>query len=288
MKSEWRLGLSRRHLALPAVQAVGLHALLAALFLVGFSVTHPSPERFELPPTMTANLMMEPQPQPVREQPPAAQPAPQPAPQPQPQPKPEPQPQPEPEPTPSAPKPEPQPEPQPEPTPQPQPAPEQPKAQPEPTPPSSNTAPPENQTPPADSEDLFDDLLAGLDSEDSQLERQQEELAAAQAQRERDAQVTSTYTDRIYQQISRAWSRPMELQIMDLTGRETVVQVSLLPTGELLSAEIVSSSGIAALDQSAIRAVQRVRRYQVPDDINVFNRNFRSFRFRFKPEDLIQ
>ncbi|MFG1497136.1 cell envelope integrity protein TolA [Saccharospirillum sp. HFRX-1] len=287
MKSEWRLNLSRRHLALPAVQAVGLHALLAALFLVGFSVTHPSPDRFELPPTLTANLMMEPQPQPVREQPPAAQPAPEPAPQPKPEP--EPRPQPEPQPTPPAPKPEPQPEPAPQPAPQPRP--EQAKAQPEPErvpPASSNTAPAESQPAPTNSEDLFDDLLAGLDSEDSQLERQQEELAAAQAQRERDAQVTSTYTDRIYQQISRAWSRPMELQIMDLTGRETVVQVSLLPTGELLSAEIVSSSGIAALDQSAIRAVQRVRRYQVPDDINIFNRNFRSFRFRFKPEDLMQ
>ncbi|PTY37117.1 protein TolA [Saccharospirillum sp. MSK14-1] len=285
MKSEWRF--SRRHLALPAVQAVGLHVLLAALFLVGFSVTHPSPDRFELPPTLTANLMLEPQPQPVREQPPTAQPAPEPAPQP----KPEPRPQPQPEPSPPAPKPEPQPEPEPAPQPQPtpEPAPQQPKAQPEPEPtPPAETAAPQNPAPPVNSEDAFSDLLAGLDSEDSQLERQQEELAAAQAQRERDAEVTSTYTDRIYQQITRAWSRPMELQIMDLTGRETVVQVSLLPTGELLSAEIVSSSGIAALDQSAIRAVQRVRRYQVPDDINVFNRNFRTFRFRFKPEDLMQ
>lgn len=280
MKSEWRL--SRRHLALPAVQAVGLHALLAALFLVGFSVTQPSPDRFELPPTLTANLMMEPQPQPVREPQPAAQPAPEPRPQPQPEP---PRPQPEPAPQPIA-----EPKPQPAPQPTPQPAPAQPKAPPEPAPapPSNNTAPAENQPPPVNSEELFNDLLEGLDSEDSQLERRQEELAAAQAQRERDAQVTSTYTDRINQQISRAWSRPMELQIMDLTGRETVVQVSLLPTGELLSADIISSSGIAALDQSAIRAVQRVRRYQVPDDINLFNRNFRTFRFRFKPEDLMQ
>lgn len=281
MKSEWRF--SRRHLALPAVQAVVLHALLAALFLVGFSVTHPAPDQFELPPTLTANLMMEPQPQPVREPQPAVQPAPVARPEPQPEPRPQPKSEPAPQPAVEA-----KPQPVPQPQPAPQPAAVQPKAQPAPSQPSSTPAPAENRTPPVNSEEVFSNLLEGLDSEDSQLERQQQELAAAQAQLERDAQVTSTYTDRIYQQISRSWSRPMELQIMDLTGRETVVQVSLLPTGELLSAEIISSSGIAALDQSAIRAVQRVRRYQVPDDINVFNRNFRSFRFRFKPEDLMQ
>lgn len=265
MKSEWRL--SRRHLALPAVQAVILHGLLGMLFLVGFRLTHPAPDRFELPPTLTANLMMEPQPRPASEPKPAVS-----------QPKSEPRPQPVPQPAAK-------PEPKPSPTPTPKPAEPQPKSPPTPSPPAANKAP---STPSANSEDVFSDLLAGLESEDSQLERQQQELAAAQAQAEQDAQVTSTYTGRIYQQISRAWSRPMELQIMDLTGRETVVQVSLLPTGELLSAEIISSSGIAALDQSAIRAVQRVRRYQVPDDINLFNRNFRSFRFRFKPEDLMQ
>ncbi|WP_157954288.1 TonB family protein [Saccharospirillum mangrovi] len=254
---------------------------MASLVLVGFSVTHPAPERFELPPTLTANLTMEPKPQPVREERPvprAQQPAPA---QPKPQPRPEPQPQPAPQPKPA---------PTPQPTPQPQPAAPvaQPKPQPAPTPAPQPTTPAPAQQQPINTADVFDDMLAGLDDEDSQLERQQEELAAAQAQIEKDAQVTATYSDLISQQIMRAWNRPMELQLMDLTGRETVVQVSLLPTGELLSAEILSSSGIAALDQSAIRAVQRVRRYQVPEDSILFNRNFRSFRFRFKPEDLMK
>lgn len=282
MNSEERQ--SRYQLAFPTVMAVGLHAVLAALVLVGFSVTHPNPDRFQLPPTLTANLMMEPRPQPVRKPQPAAQPQAQRAPEPQPQPAPQPRPEPAPVAKPD-PAPQPTPAPQPKPAPQPTPTPQPQAAAPKPSTPAP--AAEAKPAPSVNSDDVFSDMLEGLDNEDELLAQRQEELAAAEAQRELDAQVTSTYTDRIYQQISRAWSRPMELQIMDLTGRETVVQVSLLPTGELLSAEIISSSGISALDQSAIRAVQRVRRYQVPEDINLFNRNFRSFRFRFKPEDLL-
>jgi len=76
---------------------------------------------------------------------------------------------------------------------------------------------------------------------------------------------------------------------MDLQGKATVVRINLLPTGELQGEPVIErSSGIDSLDQSALRALQRVRRFEVPADSQVFNQNFRSFTITFKPEDLMQ
>lgn len=138
-------------------------------------------------------------------------------------------------------------------------------------------------------ENAFSDLLAGLDEEDAVIEQQQEQVEQRREAQQRIASVTDDYKGRIGQQVQRAWSRPMELRVMDLRDRETVVRINLLPTGEMQGEPvIVSSSGIASLDQSALRALQRIRRFEVPDDIQAFNQNFRSFTITFKPEDLMQ
>ncbi|MCH8533054.1 MAG: TonB C-terminal domain-containing protein [Saccharospirillum sp.] len=282
----WRLPELSNPLALPVIQAVLMHAILGFVLLVGFTASQPSIESFKLPPTMQASLIVE-------TRPPAPAPQPEPAPRPQPEPRPQPAPQPEPTPQP-APRPEPTPEPRPEPAPEPRPAPA-PEPRPEPAPapapePTPEPAPrpeprPAPQPAPVISED---DLFAALDREDQSLAQQQAALQQQQARSEQERRVTGTHADRIATQVSEQWSRSPELLVMDLTGRQTVIQISLLPTGELVSAEMISSSGLPSLDQSALRAVQRVRRFDVPNDIDVFNRNFRNFRFVFRPEDLMQ
>lgn len=253
-----------KSLAGPVSSALVLHAVIGFVLLVGFSFTTPTPDSFELPPAMQASLRVEPRQQA------APQPEPEPAPRPEPQPEPEPAPEPQPEPAP-----EPEPEPAPEPEPQPEPAP---KPEPQPAP----------QPEPATREDAFSNLLAGLDEEDAVIERQQEQAEQRRATEARVASVTDDYKGRIGQQIQRAWSRPMEIRVMDLRDRETVVRINLLPTGEMQGEPvIVSSSGIPSLDQSALRALQRIRRFEVPDDMQAFNQNFRSFTITFKPEDLM-
>ncbi|MHA7879177.1 MAG: cell envelope integrity protein TolA [Saccharospirillum sp.] len=290
MKPEWLSRLNRpwpdfgNALALPIIQAVLLHGVLGFVLLVGFTATQPKIESFQLPPTMQASLVvMEPTPAPEPEPEPAPPPEPEPRPEPEPQPEPEPAPRPEPEPEPvprPEPVPEPRPEPQPEPAPQPRPDP-----QPEPAP----RPEPEPQPRPAPvPQTSIDDLFAALDEEDQSLAEQQAALERQQARENEVQRITGTYAERIAAQVSQRWSRPGELQLMDLTDRQTVIQINLLPTGELVSAEIVSSSGIPALDTSALRAVQRVNRFNVPPDIDVFNQNFRRFRFVFIPEDLMQ
>lgn len=279
-----------KSLAGPVSSALVLHAVIGFVLLVGFSFTTPTPDSFELPPAMQASLRVEPrqqaapQPEPEPAPRPEPQPEPEPAPEPQPEPAPEPEPEPVPEPEPQ-PKLEPEPAPEPEPQPEPEPAPE-PEPQPEPAPkPEPQPAP---QPEPATREDAFSNLLAGLDEEDAVIERQQEQAEQRRATEARVASVTDDYKGRIGQQIQRAWSRPMEIRVMDLRDRETVVRINLLPTGEMQGEPvIVSSSGIPSLDQSALRALQRIRRFEVPDDMQAFNQNFRSFTITFKPEDLM-
>ncbi|MEX0622672.1 MAG: cell envelope integrity protein TolA, partial [Saccharospirillum sp.] len=148
---------------------------------------------------------------------------------------------------------------------------------------------PEPRPNPVPTENSFSDLLAGLDEEDAAIEQQQEQAEQRREAQQRIATVTDDYKGRIGQQVQRAWSRPMELRVMDLRDRETVVRINLLPTGEMQGEPvIVSGSGIASLDQSALRALQRIRRFEVPEDIQAFNQNFRSFTITFKPEDLMQ
>ncbi|WP_127554890.1 cell envelope integrity protein TolA [Saccharospirillum alexandrii] len=283
-----------KSLAGPVSSALVLHAVIGFVLLAGFSFTTPTPDSFELPPAMQASLRVEPRqqaaPQPKPESAPRPEPEPEPAPEPEPQPEPEPAPEPQPEPAPEpepepAPEPEPQPELVPEPEPEPEPAPEpepQPELAPEPEP------QPAPQPEPATPEDAFSDLLAGLDEEDAVIEQQQEQAEQRRATEARVASVTEDYKGRIGQQVQRAWSRPMEIRVMDLRDRETVVRINLLPTGEMQGEPvIVSSSGIPSLDQSALRALQRIRRFEVPDDMQAFNQNFRSFTITFKPEDLM-
>lgn len=98
------------------------------------------------------------------------------------------------------------------------------------------------------------------------------------------ADVTSSYTDGIYQAVVRNWSRPPSAR----NDMEAELLVELIPTGEVVSVTLVSSSGNAAFDRSAEAAVRKARRFQVPEDIGLFDARFRQFTLQFKPEDLLR
>ena len=64
--------------------------------------------------------------------------------------------------------------------------------------------------------------------------------------------------------------------------------IQLIPTGEVVSVTLASSSGNAAFDRSAVVAVEKAG--QFPElqklDSRLFEKNFRRLRLKFKPEDL--
>ena len=68
-----------------------------------------------------------------------------------------------------------------------------------------------------------------------------------------------------------------------------ILQISMLPTGELLDARITESSGDTAFDRSAENAVYSAAPFTELQSlpINVFNTNFRTLSLIFQPEDLL-
>ncbi len=127
-----------------------------------------------------------------------------------------------------------------------------------------------------------------------QLQKQQEEemLAAldrdAQAaeQAREDAELAAGYVGIIRQLVERQWIRPASAR----QGMKTVLRIQLLPTGELIKVRILAGSGNEAFDRSAYQSVERAAPFTELQDMEprVFEENFRTLRFVFNPEDLLE
>ena len=98
------------------------------------------------------------------------------------------------------------------------------------------------------------------------------------------AQEALTYAEGIYALVVSNWSRPPSAR----NDMSATINVELFPSGELNSVSLVESSGHAAFDRSALAAVRKARRFEVPQDTALFERQFRSFTLLFKPEDLLR
>jgi colicin import membrane protein len=272
--------------SLPFALAIALHLLVAVAVFSSWGFSSAKPKAFEIPKSIKAEVVTISRPEPK----PVAQPKPKPVvkPTPKPTPKVEPKPVPKEQPKPKAVEAKPPEKVVPkelasEPTPEP--VKEAPK----------EVAPSEEELEKAAAEALaqeqaiFDDFLADLDAEDAKIEDTLAQLDAQKQRAEQIGQEIENYRAAISQQISQRWSRPAELRLKDLTGLEAKVTVALLPTGELASVSILESSGMATYDQSVIRAVERVRRFSVPEDPEVFEAGgFRRLTITFIPEDLMK
>lgn len=187
--------------------------------------------------------------------------------------------------------PEPAAEPAPEPTPEPAqqpPASEQPAAQqrdPEPAPRSeseseSKPREPEPVPEPEPEVDNRDDR-DWRESVGASFEQALDEEAARLAE-ERAEAATASYVAAIVGRIERNWSRPPSAS----NDMQAELRIGLVPTGEVVSVDIIDSSGNPAFDRSAETAVRRAAPFEVPDDPGLFERQFRSLRILFHPEDL--
>jgi len=114
----------------------------------------------------------------------------------------------------------------------------------------------------------------------------EEALERELTERGQDAGETAalTYVEGIYSAVVANWSRPPSAR----NDMEARLRVELIPTGEVVSVTVLSSSGNAAFDRSAEAAVRKARRFQVPSDTRLFEQQFRSFVLLFKPQDLLR
>ena len=69
---------------------------------------------------------------------------------------------------------------------------------------------------------------------------------------------------------------------------EALLQVQLIPTGEVVSVSVLKSSGDSAFDRSAVNAVEKAGSFPELQKLpsREFERQFRRLRLLFRPEDL--
>ncbi len=116
--------------------------------------------------------------------------------------------------------------------------------------------------------------------------RKQEGAEAAAAElATSECEMVQSGTAIIQQAVQSVWSRPPSAR----NGMRAILQIRMLPTGELIDALITQSSGDPAFDRSAENAVYSAAPFSELQalPINVFNANFRSLSLIFQPEDLL-
>ena len=130
-----------------------------------------------------------------------------------------------------------------------------------------------------------------VSQEERLAELQRELMAGFEALPDADEQLSNQEVDEVQQvaglmqvRITQNWRRPPSAR----NGMEVLLIISLVPTGEVVGISVSSSSGSTAFDRSAIAAVERVARFPEVTVLSIsdFERYFRRFPLRFKPEDL--
>ena len=110
----------------------------------------------------------------------------------------------------------------------------------------------------------------------ARLAAEQERLATQR--RSAMQRMIDEYVLYIQEKVQRSWIRPPSSG----AGLSCTVEVRLIPSGEVIDAQIVRSSGNAAFDRSVEAAVFKASPLPVPPDAEVMEQ-FRSLRFEFKP-----
>lgn len=136
------------------------------------------------------------------------------------------------------------------------------------------------------------DLRKVMDQQTGQAETERlkmEESLALSIREEQDFRRAVTddekalaYVSQIIREIVENWSRPPSAR----NGMEVLLRVFLVPTGEVIDVVLEISSGNDSFDRSAVLAVRKAERFQVPVESRQFERNFREFTVLFRPEDL--
>jgi colicin import membrane protein len=110
----------------------------------------------------------------------------------------------------------------------------------------------------------------------ARLAAEQERMAA---QRHSAMQsMINEYGQYIKEKVQRSWIRPPGSS----SALSCTVEVRLIPSGEVIDAQIVRSSGNPGFDRSVESAVFKASPLPVPPDPEVMEQ-FRSLRFEFKP-----
>ena len=124
-----------------------------------------------------------------------------------------------------------------------------------------------------------EEMLQAMAAEEEEQRLLEEQRAKEQA--ETNARILNDYAGQIRAKVSSIWRYPPSAR----PNMETTVQIQLVPSGEVISVDIVTSSGNTALDRSVLAAVKKAQPLPVPENIQLFEQEFRKFTMAFRPED---
>ncbi|MCP5160305.1 MAG: cell envelope integrity protein TolA [Hahellaceae bacterium] len=114
----------------------------------------------------------------------------------------------------------------------------------------------------------------------SELKARQAQAAADRAKAALEESEVARFTGLIKDRLESKWRKPPSAR----NEMIATLLIRLFPSGDLDRVEIVESSGNNAFDLSALNAATSVDRYPVPQDRDVFEKNFRQFRLAFSPK----
>ncbi|MBV1959893.1 MAG: cell envelope integrity protein TolA [Pseudomonadales bacterium] len=127
-----------------------------------------------------------------------------------------------------------------------------------------------------------------VDEEKLAEQRRLRELADALAEEGRQQQLAleqekiQSYSQQIRSDIENKWSRPPSAR----NGMEVTLIIQLVPSGELIDVQVIKRSGNDAFDTSAVNAVRKVEKFEVPEDYELFDKYFRKLTLPFRAEGL--
>lgn len=109
--------------------------------------------------------------------------------------------------------------------------------------------------------------------------QEQADKAAQETAKVRENELTRT-ASLMRQKIHQNWRQPIGLELTDFKCK---VAVKLLPTGDVLEARVVLSSGSLEFDRSAEVAIRKASPLPLPEDPTIA-KEFKQFTFTFHPE----
>jgi len=124
-------------------------------------------------------------------------------------------------------------------------------------------------------------LIAEKQRKEAEIEAQrQKQIEAEKAESAKNQRTTQSVTAAIQQQVNSSWIRPLT----SAKGLSCTIRVKLLPSGDVMDAQVIRGSGDNIFDQSAVNAVRKASPLPVPKSRTLFSKHFRAFTFNFNPK----
>ena len=127
--------------------------------------------------------------------------------------------------------------------------------------------------------ELEQDMQEQIMREQAQAEMKAQQQAKKQG--ELAASITADFTEQIRSAVQSMWRYPSVVR----SDQEVTLAITLVPTGEVVNVQLLKSSGNPPLDRSVEQAVYKASPLPVPKDMQIFEKSFRKFTMKFRPEN---